>query len=104
MSRLIAAFLLGLLVSTQRACAGPLGPVFGLGPAADRVIGIVVISFIALCGFTLTRKFGIDLGRWSHRKPSESEAQRILAERYARGEIGRDEYLSKIADVQQRSV
>lgn len=104
MSRLISVLSLGLLASTQIACAGPLGPTFGLGPAFDPVISIVTIALIALCGFTLSRKFGIDLRRQDHRNPSKSEAQRILAERYARGEIGRDEYLSKIADIQRSSI
>lgn len=104
MSRQVWIPSLSLLASTQKTCAGPPGPAFGLGPAIDPVISVVVITLIAACGFALARKFGIDFRRRDHRNPSQSEAQRILAERYARGEIGRDEYLSKVADIQRSSI
>jgi uncharacterized membrane protein len=73
-------------------CADPLGPPFGMGPDGDFVLGVI---FLLL--------FGGFLYRLANRKQGRGEqvtsAARIVQERYARGELTREQYLSMIRDL-----
>jgi uncharacterized membrane protein len=84
-SSVIAALLL-------TGCAGPLGPVFGMGPDSDFAVGLLV--FLLLGGLFY---------RLSRTKPDEegqgSSAARIVRERYALGEITREEYQHMMRDL-----
>jgi hypothetical protein len=73
-------------------CAGPLGPPFGPGPEADTVFGILVIL---LFGGLLYRA----AKGWQNPKHSESRAVHIARERYARGELTREEFQNVIRDL-----
>jgi uncharacterized membrane protein len=63
-----------------------------MGPDEDFVVGVIVILL-----------FGGFLYRLANRKQSQGEqvtfATRIVQERYARGELTREEYLSMIRDL-----
>jgi len=64
---------------------------FGGGPVM-WVLWIIVIVMI------------VWLGQWVIRRRANagtSDARGILEERYARGDIGRDEYLRKLADLKR---
>jgi uncharacterized membrane protein len=73
-------------------CAGPLGPPFGLGPEADTVFGILVILLFA--GLLYRSSKG-----WRNAKNPESPAIHILRERYARGELTREQFQNMMRDL-----
>ena len=73
-------------------CAGPLGPPFGPGPEADTVFGILVILLFA--GLLYRAAKG-----WQNPKHSESPAIHIARERYARGELTREEFQNMMRDL-----
>jgi Short C-terminal domain len=72
-------------------CAGPMGPPFGPGPEADSVFGILVIL---LFGGLLYRS-----AKGQNLKRPESPAIRILRERYARGELAREQFENMMRDL-----
>jgi uncharacterized membrane protein len=70
---------------------GPIGPPFGLGPEGDSVFGILVIlPFGSLI-------YGV--AKWQNIKRPESTAIHILRERYARGELTREQFQDMMRDV-----
>jgi uncharacterized membrane protein len=73
-------------------CAGPLGPAFDMGPDADLVLGLSVVLLLGGLFYRLARA-----------KPDEecqgSSAARIVRERYARGEMTREEYQHMMRDL-----
>jgi uncharacterized membrane protein len=73
-------------------CAAPVGPPLGMGPDGDFVLGVIVVLL-----------FGGFLYRLANRTQGQCEqitfATRIVRERYARGELTREEYLSMIRDL-----
>jgi hypothetical protein len=73
-------------------CAGLLGPPFGPGPEADSVLGILLIL---LCGGLL---YPLAKG-WQNPKHAEPPGIHIVRERYARGELTREEYQDMIRDL-----
>jgi uncharacterized membrane protein len=78
-----------ILLST--GCAGPIGPPFGPGPEVDSVFGILVIL---LFGGLLYR-----LVKGKNLKRPESTAVHILRERYARGELTREQFQNMMRDL-----
>ena len=73
-------------------CAGPLGPAFGSGPDADSVFGILVI--LLLGGLLYRSAKG-----WQNQKHPESPAIHILRERYARGQLTREQFQNMMRDL-----
>ena len=73
-------------------CAGPMGPPFGPGPETDSVFGILVIL---LFGGLLYRS----AKGWRNPKSPESPAIHILRERYARGELTREQFQNMMRDL-----
>jgi hypothetical protein len=72
-------------------CAGTIGPPFGPGPGADSVFGILVIL---LFGGLLYR-----MAKRQNLKRPESPAIHILRERYARGELTREQFQDMMRDL-----
>jgi uncharacterized membrane protein len=72
-------------------CAGPVGPPFGPMPEADSVFGILVIIFLG--GLLYRMANGQSLKR------PESPAIHILRERYARGELTREQFQDMMRDL-----
>ncbi|NKY59345.1 SHOCT domain-containing protein [Nocardia flavorosea] len=58
-------------------------------------IGALVFWVALTVAVVLLIRYGIDSGR-SRPQPPPDTAERILAERFARGEIGRDEFLDRL--------
>ncbi len=80
--------------------AGPLGPPPGLGPGFDQLVGLFVLVVIGLVYLLFSRSESPWLRL--HRDHSRrGAAEIILRERYAKGEIGRDEYLEKLNDLEK---
>jgi uncharacterized membrane protein len=73
-------------------CAGPMGPPFGPGPETDFVFGILVILLLA--GLLYRSSKG-----WRNPKNPDSSAIHILRERYARGELTRDQFQNMMRDL-----
>jgi len=73
-------------------CAGPMGPPFGPGPETDSVFGILVILLFA--GLLYRSSKG-----WRNPKNPESSAIHILHERYARGELTREQFQNMMRDL-----
>jgi Short C-terminal domain len=71
-------------------CAGPLGPAFGGGP--DLVAGLCVVLFLGSLFYRLARTK-------SDEECQGSPAARIVRERYARGEITREEFQHRMRDL-----
>ncbi len=66
-------------------CVGPLGPAFDVGPADELFAGLFAVFLLGGLFYRIART-----------KPFEewqgSSAARIVRERYARGEMTREEY------------
>jgi hypothetical protein len=73
-------------------CAGPLGPAFGGGPDGDLVAGLFVVLVLGSLFYRLARTK-------SDEECQGSPAARIVRERYARGEIMREEYQHRMRDL-----
>lgn len=71
------------------------GGMFGGGIFMLLFWGLVFAAVVALVAWGVRAAGGRDAGR-----PGDSALQ-ILEERYARGEIGREEYLAKRRDLQR---
>jgi uncharacterized membrane protein len=82
---------LSAVVLLLTGCAGPIGPPFGPGPEADSVFGIVVILLVV--GFLYRMAKGQNL------KLPESSVIHILRERYARGELTREQFQDRMRDL-----
>ncbi|MBB5345091.1 SHOCT domain-containing protein [Tunturibacter empetritectus] len=69
-------------------CAGPMGPLLGLGPGWDEVAGITVVAIVVALAYRPIRKlFSNRLNAADFASP-----QNIVRERYARGEISQEEF------------
>jgi hypothetical protein len=73
-------------------CAGPMGPPFGPGPETDAWFGILVILLFAGVFYRSSK------GRRNAKNP-ESSAIHILRERYARGEVTREQFQNIMRDL-----
>jgi hypothetical protein len=72
-------------------CAGPIGPPFGPGPEADSMFAsLVILVFVGL----LYR-----MAKGQNLKRPESPAIHILRERYARGELTREQFRDMLRDL-----
>ena len=82
---------------------GPLGPGIGLGPGMDQLVTGAFFLLLGIAALKLIlRSEGTGRKRWA-RGSRPSEPRDILATRYVRGEIEREEYLEKIRDVREQS-
>ncbi|UGT72393.1 SHOCT domain-containing protein [Nocardia gipuzkoensis] len=59
-------------------------------------IGMVVFWAVLITGFVLLVKYATQTGRTQPPGQPPPTAEQILAERFARGEIDRDEYLKRL--------
>jgi uncharacterized membrane protein len=92
-----------LLAMVAWSGCGPLGPVIGLGPGMDQLVTGAFFLLLGIAALKLIlRSEGTGRERWA-RGSRPSEPRDILATRYVRGEIGREEYLEKIRDVREQS-
>jgi len=73
-------------------CAGPLGPAFGPGPEIDTVFGILMILLLG----GLPCRAAKD---WQNPKHFEPPPIQIARERYARGELTREEFQNMMRDL-----
>ena len=80
---------------------------FGCGFGWWWIIPIVMIIMCALCFFMMRRRMGCIMCGPSSRIPNDStwtagsqSPREILDKRYARGEIGKDEYEQKKKDIE----
>ena len=73
-------------------CAGPMGPPLGPGPETDSVFGILVILLFAGLLYRSSKD-------WRNPKNPESSAIHILRERYARGELTREQFQNIMRDL-----
>ena len=69
-----------------------------VGAGCGRYIPLVLLAVIAATGVLLVRYLGgwTDNAGWREGRPTALE---LLEERYARGEINRDEFLEKKRDI-----
>ena len=73
-------------------CAGPPGPPFGPGPEVDTAFGILVILLLAGLLYRVARV-------WQNSKHFEPPSIHIARERYARGELTREEFQNMMRDL-----
>jgi Short C-terminal domain len=73
-------------------CASPLGPPFGPGPEDGSVLGILILLLLAGVLYRSVR---------SSKKPEPQDAPAIhvVRERYARGELTREEFQNMMRDL-----
>ena len=76
---------------------GGYGGYGGFGPVGMIVLVVILIAVIALVVW-LVRSFAAP-GMHHHGPPRRFAGLEVLEERYARGEINRDEYLQKKKDI-----
>lgn len=72
-------------------CAGPIGPPFGSAPEADSVFGVLLILLISGLLYRMTKG--------ENPMSSEASATHILRERYARGELTREQFQDMMRDL-----
>lgn len=87
-----------LLVTTIGCAIGPLGPPLGLGPGLDQLVFLGLIFIAILFLWPRTQRYfrkNSENSRSNHLKAG----METVAERYARGEINRDEYLKMLDDL-----
>jgi hypothetical protein len=79
-------------MSLLTGCAGPIGPPFGPGPEYDSFLAILILLLLAGILYRSVR---------STRKPERQDAPAIhvVRERYARGELTREEFQSMMRDL-----
>jgi uncharacterized membrane protein len=87
-----------LLVLGAGCAAGPIGPPLGLGPGLDQAVFWGLILIAALVLWPCARRFFEKSASAAPERSSDAGMQ-IAAERYAKGEINRDEYLKMIDDL-----
>jgi len=112
----------GAAVLLVTAACGPPGPALGLGPALDPFVGFVLLLAILLGGAWVVRSAARSQdGQAIERRMNEtgrslrdrlfpgeqggdpaSKARDIAKERYARGEIDRDQYLQMLKDLDEQ--
>jgi Short C-terminal domain len=98
----LAFIFFSVLLST--ACAAAPGPptAFGLGPWLDQLVPVLLIPVLAFLawkyGPALLKKTDITIS--SDREVGRAHS--ILRQRYARGEITRDQYLQMLDDLESR--
>jgi uncharacterized membrane protein len=89
-----------VLVLVAGCAPGPLGPPLGLGPGLDQ---LVFWGGIFIAGLFLWPRAQRYLKRDSGNSGSSQlkVSMEIVAQRYARGEINRDEYLKMVDDLRR---
>jgi hypothetical protein len=99
---------------------GP-GPALGLGPALDPVVSLILVVALMVGGYWVVRSAansptvqaigkqisatGGSVRDDAHERtepPQPSDAEVILRERYARGEIDRKQYLEMMEDLKKK--
>jgi hypothetical protein len=89
--RMRVSLSVGMLLLT--GCASPLGPPFGAGPEHDSALGILMLLLLAVVLYR---------SAISKRKPERQDdapAIQIVRERYARGELTREEFQNLMRDL-----
>jgi len=71
---------------------------YGYGPVHMIVWIVIIIAIIALCAWMMRSMCMPGMHR--NLPPRRSTGLDVLEERYARGEINRDEYLQKKKDIE----
>ena len=58
------------------------------------IVAVAVLALLAVAGLYLVRSGKLELGRLGGTRPEE-EAKRVLAERFARGDIDGEEFMER---------
>jgi uncharacterized membrane protein len=100
--RFVAPLFLLLLLAACAAVPGPPIP-FGLGPGPDQFVPILLLLVIALLVWkyspVVRRRFGA-----GNQNPGVSEAaESTVRQRYAQGDITREQYLQMLDDLRRKS-
>ncbi len=97
---IVASF--SLLIFEGGCAVGPIGPPLGLGPGLDQVVfwGLILIGAVLL--WPRAQRF-IRKNASGSRPTVASAGIQVAAERYAKGEINRDEYLKMVDDLRHGS-
>lgn len=118
------SLLIFICVILLLAACGPAGPIIGLGPVLDQLVGLLLLVALIVGGFwaarsatrssagqAIVREFSgaeqrvrdhFDSVKAEQRTEPSSKAQDILRERYARGEIDRTQYLEMLDDLKRK--
>lgn len=87
-------------------CVGPGGPIappLGLGPGLDQVVFFGFLIGIAAIAWPQVRKWTSTRNNPLYRpNQNDKRAIAIATERYAKGEITRDEYLKMLEDLRHQ--
>lgn len=81
---------------------GMMGWGSGLGMGVGWFMGVLFFGLLVGAGVLVVRALWDQGGRAGGRRESEDTSLAILRERYARGEIERDEFEAKKRDLQRR--
>jgi putative membrane protein len=91
-----------VVASVVPAAAQPYGPGMGWGggywPLGMFIWPVILVALVVLVVWAV-RSIGAPHAHMPPPAPRRSPGLDVLEERYARGEIGRDEYLQKKADL-----
>jgi len=111
----------GLLLLMVQAACGP-GPALGLGPGLDPIVSLILVGALIVGGYWVVKSVGSspaalgitkgvsateDRVRGYAHEPIKPEnpalpLEQILRERYARGEIGREQYHEMMEDLKEK--
>jgi hypothetical protein len=103
-SKYLSSILLLPLLAAA-GCMGPVGPGLGLGPGLDQLVFFGLLIGIGVGAWPRFRKWRLSQGNLLPYSLNQSErrATAIAAERYAKGDITRDEYLKLLDDLRHQA-
>lgn len=101
-SKVLSSILLLPLLAAG-GCVGPVGPALGLGPGLDQLVFFGLLMGIAVAWPRLRKWSSNRSNQPDHLNWSKSRAVELAAERYAKGEITRDEYLKMLDDLRHQA-
>jgi hypothetical protein len=92
---------ISVLLPTAGCAAPPLGPVPPLGPAGDLLSGILFAAGLLVVGGYLNQKLRLFSAKDESRQnsPGRDPAEQIARERYAKGELNREDFLRILSDL-----
>jgi uncharacterized membrane protein len=102
-SKFVSSILLLPLLAAA-GCIGPVGPGLGLGPGLGQLVFFGLLIGIGVVAWPRLRTWLSNRSNEPYRlDQSENRAVMIAAERYAKGEITRDEYLKMLDDLRHQT-
>lgn len=101
-ARFVVPLFFVLFLSACAMLPGPPMP-FGLGPGLDQIVPIVVLLLIAFIVWKYLPAVRRSFGAGNRNSGPSQQAESTVRQRYADGDITREQYLQMLDDLQRKS-